>query len=216
MGDKPNYQVSENNCTIIHVNLSSNCKISSESSIKDLFSTYGKIKAWNICKDPPHVYIQYERIEDAKEAIKRLMNLDASSTEKRKLIGDAKCNISSYYSEKKLEDNQLPVGQNIGTAHQNGLGLVMNQNNLSTQNLQNLATQINSVNPSIGSVQNPSIDLILQMQQSPIFNNQILSMFGNIPNLGNLQNFPQSFADALNLCKYSLAMKKIKITQLKH
>ncbi len=154
VGDKPGYLVSEKTCTIVHVSLSSNCNVANETSIRELFEKYGKLRAWNISKEPPAVYVQYEKASQAQNAIKNLMNFDTTG-ENRKLIGDPKCNVNYYFEDKSGALTGLNGSVNGGVNMNSNVNMNANVN-LNANKLNESANNSEFVN---GNPSNPSSNL---------------------------------------------------------
>lgn len=124
IGDEPGYELNEKTCKLLHISLNKNSQVAPESALKELFKKYGTVKAMHIKNNPgfrPTIYLEYNKPEEAENAINNLVTLDQTG-EKRKLIGDPSCDIN-YYFKKKM---------------QNPMDFINNQQNIQQQINQNI------------------------------------------------------------------------------
>lgn len=131
IGDEPGYELNEKTCKLLHLSLNKGSNVASESVLRDLFKKYGAIKGLHIKNTPgfrPTIYLEYSKPEEAENALNNLTTLDTNE-EKRKLIGDPKCDIN-YYFKKKF--NPMMMNNDI--------------NNMNRNNFQNFGMNVNNPN----------------------------------------------------------------------
>lgn len=158
IGDEVGYELNEKTCKMLHISLNRNSPVACENVLKDLFKKYGTVKGMHIKNQVgfrPTVYVEYSKAEEAENALNNLVTLD-TNFERRKLIGDANCDIN-YYFKKKMMMNLNMMNNNIpqdGNPHYN-----LNINNMVNRNIRTMPAQnMGMMNPY--AMQNPQLSII--------------------------------------------------------
>jgi hypothetical protein len=151
IGDEPGYELNEKTCKLLHISLNKNSQVAPDNVLRDLFKKYGNIKAMHIRSNPgfrPTVYLEYNRPEEAENAINNLVTLDQTG-EKRKLIGDPSCDINYYFKKKSvmmlndinnanintMSGMSMTTTMNMGNQNMNNTNLIPNTNMITNPNM---------------------------------------------------------------------------------
>ena len=121
IGDEPGFVLSEKTCKLIHISLSKGSMVPNENIIKDIFSTFGKIKEISEKNTGfgPSIYVEFYKYEDAQKAVEEMKK--ESSYENKRKIGDPNCEVTFYFQKKQYpEINQYGINnRNYGFMPQN-------------------------------------------------------------------------------------------------
>lgn len=183
IGDEEGYELTENNCKLIHIALSKNCEPNKEENIYPIFEKFGKIK--NIatkCSPPfrPSIYVEFYKNEDAKNAINNL------SKEDKQILGDENCEINFYFKKKSENINEYPKVQNQTNQQQPNSNLYQNNNLLFNKMM------VFPNNMGMNFVNNPLLYQMMQQQQKNLVNN-------NINNLNDNKQYNNPLNNNLNI-----------------
>ena len=79
--------------------------VPNENIIKDIFSTFGKIKEISEKNTGfgPSIYVEFYKYEDAQKAVEEMKK--ESSYENKRKIGDPNCDITFYFQRKQYPEN---------------------------------------------------------------------------------------------------------------
>ena len=198
IGNEVGYELTVNNCKLIVVCLNKNVPVTDEATAVEIFENFGKVKNIKIknISNINHIFVEFYKCEDAKKAIEE-MNKDINY-EKRKILGDDKCEINFYFKNKLNEINPISINdKNININTNTNSNPIINSNvclpqnnnmnnNLLVNNLmgQNLLSKGKGINFG-----NNNISLISQLLQNKLLNNNqfnLNKLNNNINN--NLQN----------------------------
>lgn len=162
LGDESGYELTEKTCKLLHISLNKNSQVAPENILKDIFKKYGYVKGLHVKNNigfRPSIYVEYNKTEEAENAINQLMTQDLTG-EKRKLIGDPSCEINFYF-KKKIYFNQNNPFENMTAGYSQGNNnnfynqkINLNPNNLQGMNMNknpylNMNNQMGNLNPSI-------------------------------------------------------------------
>ena len=185
-GNEEGYELNENNCKLILINLNKNCQAPNEDKIISIFENYGKIKNISVknansSQNKSCIYVEYYKAEDAKKAIEELNK--ENNIENRKLLGDENCEINFYFKSKLNESNPF----NYDVKNNNNMNMFQNNNmmfkNFMMQNMKGLGYGANNS------------AFLFQLMQKNLLNNQLNL---NNYNTNNLQNQQQNLNNNTN------------------